>query len=46
MEADEVGLLPSTLKELVARSPGSGVKEKITFKWVTDLLDSCIINKK
>ena len=32
VEADEAGLPPPTLKELVARNPGSGVKEKITFE--------------
>jgi len=32
VEADEAGLPPLTLKELVARNPGSGAKEKITFK--------------
>ena len=46
MEADEAGLPPLTLKELVARNLGSRAKEKITFKQVTDLLDSYIINKK
>ena len=46
MEADKAGLPPPTLKELVARNPGSGAKEKITFKQVTDLLDSYTIDKK
>ena len=46
VEADEAGLPPPTLKELVARNPGSGAKEKITFEQVTDLLDSYTINKK
>jgi hypothetical protein len=46
VEADEAGLPPPTLEELVARNPGSGAKEKIMFKQVTDLLDSCTINKK
>jgi hypothetical protein len=30
----------------VARKPGSGAKQKIMFKQVIDLLDSCTINKK
>ena len=46
VEAEEAGLLPPTVEELVARKPGSGVKEKIMFEQVTDLLDSCIIDKK
>jgi hypothetical protein len=42
VEADEAGLPPPTLEELVARNPGSGAKEKIMFKQVTDLLSSGI----
>jgi len=46
VKANEAGLPPLTLEELVARNLGSGAKEKITFKQVTDLLDSCTIDKK
>jgi hypothetical protein len=46
VEAEEAGLPPPTVEELVARKPGSGAKEKITFEQVTDLLDSCTIDKK
>jgi hypothetical protein len=46
VEAEESGLPPPSLKEFVARKEGSGAKEKITFDQVTDLLDSCTLNKK
>ena len=46
VEAEEAGLPPPTVEELVARKPRSGAKEKITFEQVTDLLNSCTINKK
>jgi hypothetical protein len=46
VQAEEASLPPPSLEELVARKEGSGAKEKITFEQVTDLLDSCTINKK
>jgi predicted esterase YcpF (UPF0227 family) len=46
VEADEAGQPSPTLEELVARNPGSGAKGKITFEQVTDLLDSCTVDKK
>jgi hypothetical protein len=46
VDAEEAGLPPPTLEELVARNPGTGLKQKITFEQVTDLLESCMLNKK
>ena len=42
----EQGLQPPTLKELIARQPGSGSKPKVSIEQITDLLEACTLNKK
>jgi hypothetical protein len=46
VECEEAGLPTPTIKEQVARKPGSGAKPQTSAQEITNLLKSCTLNKK
>jgi hypothetical protein len=46
LERAKAGLPPLSLKEQVTRKKGSGTKPRITEEEVTNLLETCTLNKK
>lgn len=46
IEHAKKGLPPPTLREQIARKPGTGAKPKISVEEVTFLLKDCTLNKK